>query len=97
LLKEHNFDLLITDIHMPYFNGDAIMKTLREKSPTPVPVIMMSSDAQEEVQVLAKKQGVMHFIPKPFKVPDLIKIVKRIFERKVVNLELSALSVSHRR
>jgi DNA-binding NtrC family response regulator len=40
---------------------------------------------------------VMHFIPKPFKVPDLIKIVKRIFERKVVNLELSALSVSHRR
>jgi DNA-binding response OmpR family regulator len=97
LLKEHNFDLLITDLHMPYYNGDAIMETLREKSLTPVPVIMMSSDAQEEVQVLAKKQGVLHFMPKPFKVPDLVKIVKRIFERKVIQLGLSPLSVSHRR
>lgn len=78
LLAEHKFDLLITDIHMPYHNGDEIMQTLHQDSSKQTPVIMMSSDAEEEIKVLAKKQGVRHFLTKPFKVQELVKLVKRI-------------------
>ena len=82
LLREHAFDLLITDIHMPYHNGDEIMKTLHDKTNNQAPVIMMSSDAEEEVQNLAKKQGVRHFLTKPFNVQELVKLVKGFTGKK---------------
>jgi two-component system chemotaxis response regulator CheY len=81
LLSQHNFDLLITDIHMPYHNGDEIMKKLNEGRLQKTPVIMMSSDAEEEVKALAKKQGVMHFITKPFNISEFAKVVKSVFDK----------------
>jgi DNA-binding response OmpR family regulator len=86
LMKTHVFDLLITDIHMPYHNGDEIMKTLQEQADHKIPVIMMSSDTEEEVKTLAAKQGVRHFMSKPFKVADMVKLVKGIFREKELKL-----------
>jgi two-component system chemotaxis response regulator CheY len=80
LLNQHSFDLLITDIHMPYHNGDEIMRKLNDGRLQKAPVIMMSSDGEEEVKALAKKQGVMHFITKPFNIADFVKIVKSVFD-----------------
>ena len=78
LADDHAFDLLITDIHMPYYNGDDVMHLLKKKSKGQVKVIMMSADDEEEVKNLAKKQGVLHFFSKPFDVGVLVKIVKRL-------------------
>jgi DNA-binding response OmpR family regulator len=88
LLKEHKFDLLITDIHMPYHNGDEIMKTFQDSTGHQVPVIMMSSDCEEEVKTLAKKQGVLHFMSKPFKMPELVKLVKKVFEKRIPGFQI---------
>ena len=76
LLGEHSFDLLITDIHMPYHNGDELMKRLHNTNKPKAPVIMMSSDGEEEIKTLANKQGVRHFLTKPFNVKELVRIVK---------------------
>jgi DNA-binding response OmpR family regulator len=78
LLKEHAFDLLITDIHMPYHNGDEIMKTLHDTTNAEAPVIMMSSDGEEEIKKLAMKQGVKHFLTKPFNIQELVGLVKSV-------------------
>jgi DNA-binding response OmpR family regulator len=86
LMKAHNFDLLITDIHMPYHNGDEVMKALRGSATHQVPVIMVSSDAEDEVKNLAKKQGVTHFITKPFNIVELVNLVKEILKTKVGTL-----------
>ena len=65
LLHEDTFDLIITDIHMPYYNGDEILKLVREEQNRNTPIIMISSDVEEEVMALALKQGVAEFIKKP--------------------------------
>jgi DNA-binding response OmpR family regulator len=78
LMKTHIFDLLITDIHMPHHNGDEIMKVLQERTNRTIPIIMMSSDGEEEVKLLAKKQGVKHFLTKPFNLAEMVTLVKRI-------------------
>ena len=76
-LREHTVDLIITDIHMPYHNGDEILKLIREDQKRNTPIIMISSDTQEEVIALALKQGVNEFIKKPIEATSLQKKLKK--------------------
>ncbi len=75
LLKENEFDLIITDIHMPYHNGDELLQLVRKEQKRKTPIIMISSDTQEEVVALALKEGVNEFIKKPI---DAISFQKKI-------------------
>jgi DNA-binding response OmpR family regulator len=75
LKGDTQFDLIITDIHMPYHNGDQILQLVREEQQKNTPIIMLSSDGEEEVIALALKQGVNDFIVKPV---DAVKLMKKI-------------------
>jgi DNA-binding response OmpR family regulator len=78
-LREHeHFDLIITDIHMPYHNGDEVLKMVREEQQKNTPIIMLSSDGEEEVIALALKLGVNEFITKPLDPSRLLKKIKKL-------------------
>ena len=74
-LKENTVDLIITDIHMPYFNGDDVHRLVRQEQNKNTPIIMISSDTEEEVIALALKSGVNDFIKKPI---DAVSLEKRL-------------------
>lgn len=74
------FDLLVTDIHMPYHNGDIVLQAVRERDKT-IPIIMISSDADEDVIKMALKIGVNEFISKPV---DPVLLKKKV--RKLLSL-----------
>lgn len=76
-LRENTFDLIITDIHMPYNNGDEILQLVRVEQNKNTPVIMISSDTEEEVIKLALKQGVNEFVKKPVDADKLQKLIKK--------------------
>jgi CheY-like chemotaxis protein len=80
-LKENVVDLIITDIHMPYNNGDEILKLVREDQKRNTPIIMISSDTEEEVIALALKQGVNEFIKKPIDATSMQKKLKKFLTR----------------
>lgn len=80
-LKENTVDLIITDIHMPYFNGDDILRLIREDQKKNTPIIMISSDTEEEVIALALRQGVNDFIKKPIDAITLEKRLKKFVTR----------------
>lgn len=80
-LKENVVDLIITDIHMPYNNGDEILKLVREDQKRNTPIIMISSDTEEEVIALALKQGVNEFIKKPIDATTLQRRIKEFLVR----------------
>lgn len=67
-----DFDLIITDIHMPYHNGDEILQVVREHQRKSTPIVMISSDQEEEVIKLALKLGVNTFIGKPIN-PEVVR------------------------
>lgn len=71
------FDLIITDLHMPNKNGDDILRVVREDLGSKTPMIMFSSDGEEEVIALALKLGINDFIVKPVTVDKLLKKVKK--------------------
>ncbi len=78
-LKENEVDLIITDIHMPYHNGDEILKLVRQEQKKNTPIIMISSDTEEEVIALALKEGVNEFIKKPVDAISLQNKLKKFF------------------
>lgn len=79
-LREQEFDLVITDLHMPHHNGDEILNLIRIVQKRTTPIIMVSSDAEKEIRALAKKEGVSEFIEKPIKLKEFSKIVKRLLK-----------------
>jgi len=83
LLREPNdFDGIITDIHMPFNNGDEILHLVREEQKSGIPIIMISSDTQEEVIALALKLGVDSFIGKPLDPKELGRIFRKVLRTK---------------
>jgi CheY-like chemotaxis protein len=81
LLDIHtDFDLIITDIHMPYQNGDEILNEVRSSQGKSTPIIMVSSDADKDVISLALQSGVNEFIEKPLDPKVLKQKVKKLLK-----------------
>lgn len=72
LTENPDFDLIITDIHMPHRNGDEILTQVRKLERKTTPIIMISSDSDEDVVRLALRLGVNEFMAKPIN-PEMVK------------------------
>jgi two-component system response regulator PilR (NtrC family) len=75
ILDKETFDLVITDIRMRNINGIGVLKKVKDRSPEAM-VILISAFATPETAVEAMKEGAYDYIPKPFKVNDLKRVVK---------------------
>lgn len=73
LLKENEFDIVLTDLMMPGMDGFAVLDWIRENQPH-VQVIVITGFATVTKAVTAMKQGAFDFVGKPF-TPDYIRVV----------------------
>ncbi|HYF68393.1 MAG TPA: response regulator [Ohtaekwangia sp.] len=78
LRTQHDFDGIITDIHMPFHNGDEILHLVRVEQKKNIPIIMISSDDEEEIIKLALKLGVDAFMAKPIDPQKLAKTLRKL-------------------
>ena len=85
-LKEHGYDLVISDIKMPRITGFQLLAHIKERFPETV-VIMITAFSTTEEAVEAMKQGAYDYITKPFKNEEIRLIVKNALERKALREE----------
>lgn len=76
-IKDENFDLIISDIMMPFASGIEILSAMKVMGKE-TPVIMLSSMGQEEVVVEAFDMGASDFMVKPFSPNELMLRIKRL-------------------
>lgn len=81
LIKETDFDVVITDIQMPRSNGLDVLDAVNKSRPH-TPVVMMTAYASAETAVEAMKKGAYDYISKPFNIEDLQLIIKNAVEKK---------------
>lgn len=74
--EEEKPDLILMDIRMPGMSGLDATRIIKEVTPY-IPVIALSAFAFEENIREAKSAGCDEFLPKPFKVEDLIETINR--------------------
>lgn len=79
-LNSERFDLVITDIVMPYVSGLGLVTTLKERKPN-IPVIAITGFGKEpETAALEKKADLV--LAKPVRMSDLEKEIHALLKEK---------------
>ncbi len=86
LIRENDFDLILTDIRMGRSSGIDVLDAARNSLPD-TPVVMMTAYASAETAVTAMKKGAYDYISKPFKIEDIQRIVKNALEKRKLAAE----------
>lgn len=82
MLKNGNFDFLITDWNMPTMTGIDLLKAVRaDEHLKTLPVLMVTAEAKRDQIVEAAQVGVNSYIIKPFTADTLKEKIDKIFER----------------
>lgn len=72
------FDLVITDLNMPEMDGITLIKQLRAMPKHKfTPVIMLTTESQEEKKQEGKAAGASGWIVKPFSPEQLHEVIKK--------------------
>ncbi len=77
-LSSNSFDLLITDLYMPFMNGSELIKYVRDNISATVPIMAISSTHEEDVIGNIFNIGANDFIVKPFRAGELSVRIKRL-------------------
>ncbi len=78
-LQEEPLHMLVLDIIMPSMTGLAIARLVKfHEHYSHIPVLMMSSITDKDIRDKVEKVGANAFLPKPFKVNDLLSEIDRL-------------------
>lgn len=78
------FDLIITDLMLPYANGFEIIDRIKQnKEQNQVPVIIISAVTNEETVMAGFENGADDYIKKPFTPGELLSRVVRLLNVSV--------------
>ena len=78
LIEQHNPELILTDIMMPFISGLEVISHVRNKLNYQTPIIVFSAAGQEEMVLKAFNLGANDFMGKPFSPNELVMRVKRL-------------------
>jgi len=87
-IKRRFFDLVISDMEMPYASGTDILRELRLTSPETA-LIFITAYGTIEKAVTSVRQGAFDFITKPFEPDVLMAAAKRALQTKHAHVEIS--------
>jgi len=80
LLKQHTFDLLITDYNMPKMDGYELFKSCKNIN-SKLPVIFVTGNSfNKGVIEKIKSQGNVDCVYKPFHAADLINVINKLIK-----------------
>jgi len=98
-IKEEEFGVVVLDLRLPGVDGLQVFEHVKEVTPETKGIIITAYPSKE-TREKAKRIGLLDYLPKPFKVEELEKIVsgalgeleEKKLDKKHVWLELGAVS-----
>lgn len=78
-IENGDFDVIISDINMPVMNGLQMLEKLRKLEKTKfTPVLMMTTEASDEMKAEGRRLAATGWIVKPFDPDKLPSIIHRV-------------------
>ncbi|TVZ38615.1 two-component system chemotaxis response regulator CheY [Alteromonadaceae bacterium 2753L.S.0a.02] len=82
MLRNGDFDFLVTDWNMPGMTGIDLLKEVRSDAKLAgLPVLMVTAEAKRDQIIEAAQAGVNGYVVKPFTAQVLKEKIDKIFER----------------
>jgi two-component system, OmpR family, alkaline phosphatase synthesis response regulator PhoP len=82
MFASKEYDMIILDIMLPYFNGFEIAEKVRAKFPQ-MPILMLTARTASEDKVRGLELGADDYMTKPFHLQELLLRVKGMLKRKM--------------
>ena len=70
LAAEHDPDLIVMDVRMPHLDGIEAARQISNRKP--VPIVMLTAYAEEDLVTRASEAGAFAYLVKPFREVDLL-------------------------
>jgi len=84
--NKNDFSIIMSDIRMPYIDGLKFLERVKKREPNMV-VIMISALNDIKSAISAMDRGAYTYIAKPFKINELLLVVRRALEKRALLLE----------
>ncbi len=85
-LREHDADILITDIRMPGVDGMEVLRRVRDWYPR-VAVVLMTAYASVETAIQAMRAGAADYVIKPVDFDELLLRLRRLVKHAELQIE----------
>ncbi|ACL71007.1 response regulator [Halothermothrix orenii] len=84
ILKEQSREkpgMIITDVNMPRMDGITFIKEVKkEKQFKFIPILVLTTESQEEMKLKGKEAGAAGWLVKPFKPEQLISVARKFIK-----------------
>ncbi len=90
LVAENDFDIILTDLHLPDFSGIEMVRRCKEISPE-TEIIMVTGFGSMEKAIEATKAGAFYYVEKPIEFEELFVLIEKAVERKQQTKEIKEL------
>ncbi len=94
IVKNNEFDILITDMYMPELTGIDLIKKVKQLAPN-IEIILVTGNGSIENAVKAIKEGAYTYIEKPIDFEELFINITKIQEYKKIKYENEILKVKN--
>ncbi len=84
------YNLLLLDVKMPGIDGLKLLEELRGKG-NDIPVIMITGQGTSSIAIRAMQLGAYDYLQKPFDNEEVLLLVKRLFEHRMLASRVRAL------
>jgi DNA-binding response OmpR family regulator len=74
-------DLLVLDLMLPHVDGLQVVRRLREREASDVPIIILTAKTEESDRIAGLELGADDYVTKPFSPRELVSRVKAILRR----------------
>ncbi|MCL6100087.1 MAG: response regulator transcription factor [Bacteroidetes bacterium] len=82
MFNTNEYDLIILDIMLPYYNGFEIAQQVRAKYPQ-MPILMLTARTSVEDKVRGLELGADDYMTKPFHLQELLLRIRGMLKRKL--------------
>lgn len=77
--KQHDVNLILTDVNMPRMDGMALVKSLRGLARyRTAPILMLTTESSEAAKAQGREAGATGWLVKPFDPGRLLDVVARV-------------------
>ena len=93
LLAENPYQLVLTDLRMPGIDGLELLRQTKNRWPD-TEVVMITAHANASSAVEAMTNGAFYYVEKPFRLPDVRKIVGEATQKAALKRENASLKAA---
>jgi DNA-binding NtrC family response regulator len=85
-LEQNRYDIVLTDLKMPGFDGIEVLRTVK-KLQSDTEVIMMTGYGTVDTAIEAMRAGAFHYLAKPFKAEEVLHLVDKAHVQRQLKRE----------